>query len=59
MTRREIAIENFKKGYNCSQAIIMAFENMLPVDKDMLSKMASSFGGGMGRLREVCGSAYQ
>lgn len=56
MTRREAAMANFLKGYNCSQSIIMAFEDMLPVDKDMLSKMASSFGGGMGRLREVCGS---
>ncbi len=56
MTRREIAMDNFKKGYNCSQSIILAFADMLPVDKDLLSKMASSFGGGMGRLREVCGS---
>ncbi|MCR5772910.1 MAG: C-GCAxxG-C-C family protein [Butyrivibrio sp.] len=56
MTRREIAMDNFKKGYNCSQSIILAFVDMLPVDKDLLSKMASSFGGGMGRLREVCGS---
>lgn len=56
MTRREIAMDNFLKGYNCSQSIILAFEDMLPVDKELLSKMASSFGGGMGRLREVCGS---
>lgn len=56
MTRREAAMENFKKGYNCSQSVILAFEDLLPVDKATLSKMASSFGGGMGRLREVCGS---
>ena len=56
MTRREAAIANFMKGYNCSQSIVLAFEDMLPVDKTILSKMASSFGGGMGRLREVCGS---
>ena len=56
MTRRETAIANFKKGYNCAQAIVLAFEDMLPIDKELLSKMASSFGGGMGRLREVCGS---
>ena len=47
---------NFLNGYNCSQSIILAFEDLLPVDKTTLSKMASSFGGGMGRLREVCGS---
>lgn len=56
MTRREAAIENFKKGYNCSQSIVLAFEDLLPIDSKQLSKMASSFGGGMGRLREVCGS---
>ncbi|SFB00285.1 C_GCAxxG_C_C family probable redox protein [Acetitomaculum ruminis DSM 5522] len=56
MTRKEAAMNNFLKGYNCSQSIILAFEDMLPVDKEILSKMASSFGGGMGRLREVCGS---
>ncbi|MBO4809376.1 MAG: C_GCAxxG_C_C family protein [Lachnospiraceae bacterium] len=56
MTRRELAMENFKKGYNCSQAIVLAFADILPVEKTALSKLASSFGGGMGRLREVCGS---
>ncbi len=56
MTRRETAIENFKKGYNCSQAIVLAFSDLIPVDEKILLKMASSFGGGMGRLREVCGS---
>ncbi len=47
---------NFKKGYNCSQSIILAFADLLPVDESFAMKMASSFGGGMGRLREVCGS---
>ena len=56
MTRREIAMDNFFKGYNCAQSIVLAFEDLLPVDKCTLSKRASSFGGGMGRLREVCGS---
>ncbi len=56
MTRREAAMANFKKGYNCSQSVVLAFEDMLPVEKRDLSKMASSFGGGMGRLREVCGA---
>ncbi len=56
MSRREAAMENFKNGYNCSQSILLAFADMIPVDRDILSRMASSFGGGMGRLREVCGS---
>lgn len=56
MTRRELAMTCFLKGYNCSQSIVLAFEDILPVDKSILSKLASSFGGGMGRLREVCGA---
>ena len=56
MTRREAAMSNFLKGYNCSQSIVMAFADLLPVDSGILSKTACSFGGGMGRLREVCGS---
>ena len=56
MTRREMAVENFMKGYNCSQSVVLAFADMLPVNESDLLKMASSFGGGMGRLREVCGS---
>ena len=56
MSRREAAMNNFRSGYNCSQSIVKAFADMLPADEQMLLKMASSFGGGMGRLREVCGS---
>ncbi len=49
-------MDNFFKGYNCAQSLVLAFADMLPVDEALLSKLASSFGGGMGRLREVCGS---
>ena len=56
MTRREAAMANFMKGYNCSQSIALAFADLVPMDESTLLKMASSFGGGMGRLREVCGS---
>ena len=56
MTRREMAMANFKKGYNCSQSVVLAFADLLPVPEKLLLKLTSSFGGGMGRLREVCGS---
>ncbi len=56
MTRREAAMDNFRKGYNCSQSIVMAFMDLLPGDEETLMKIASPFGGGMGRLREVCGA---
>ncbi len=56
MTRRERAEQNFLAGYNCTQALVLAFEDALDIDKNTLLKLSSSFGGGMGRLREVCGA---
>lgn len=54
--RAEKAKNNFFEGYNCTQAVVLAFEDILPVEKEMLAKIASPFGGGMSRLREVCGA---
>lgn len=56
MTRAERAKSYFENGYNCCQAVVLAFEDLIGVDKDCLLKIASSFGGGFGRLREVCGA---
>ncbi len=56
MNRREAAVANFMKGYNCSQSIVLAFADKLQIDEASLMRLSSSFGGGMGRLREVCGS---
>ena len=56
MTRRERAVSAFMQGYNCAQSIVLAFADLLPVDEAALSRLSSSFGGGMGRLREVCGA---
>ena len=56
MTRKEKAMQSFLDGYNCSQCMILAFEDMITIDIDTALKIASPFGGGMGRLREVCGS---
>ena len=50
------AEENFKKGYNCAQAVLLAFEDLHGIDSVTASRLGSSFGGGMGRLREVCGA---
>ena len=54
--RGALAKEYFLKGYNCSQAVLLAFSDMTGLDETVAMKMASSFGGGMGRLREVCGT---
>ena len=52
----KIAKALFKEGYNCCQAVVLAFSDVTNVDKDLALKSSSSFGGGMGRLREVCGA---
>lgn len=46
----------FMEGYNCAQAVIMAFSDMIGIDEASCAKLGSSFGGGMGRMREVCGA---
>ena len=46
----------FLEGYNCSQSVFLAFEDKYDMDHSMAMKLSSSFGGGMGRLREVCGA---
>ncbi len=56
MTRRERAEQLFLEGYNCTQAIVRAFDDVVDIDIDALTRIASSFGGGMGRMREVCGA---
>ena len=52
----DLARELFRKGYNCSQSIFAAFCDETGLGIDTALKIASSFGGGMGRLREVCGA---
>jgi C_GCAxxG_C_C family probable redox protein len=50
------AEELFKNGCNCSQAVLLAFSDVTGLDEETSLKLASSFGGGMGRMREVCGA---
>ena len=50
------AKELFKSGYNCSQAVLGVFCEELGLNFDTAMKISSSFGGGMGRMREVCGT---
>ncbi len=54
--RGKAAMDLFLEGYNCSQAVTLAFSDLFDMDRQMLLRMSSSFGGGMGRLREVCGT---
>jgi len=50
------AAELFMEGYNCAQAVAVAFCDVTGMEPKFAAKIASSFGGGMGRLREVCGA---
>ena len=52
----EIAKQLFFKGYNCAQSVFCAFTDVTGYDIDTSARMASSFGGGLGRLRETCGA---
>lgn len=56
MSKREVAIALFEEGYNCAQAVSAAFCEETGMTKDAMVKLASGFGGGFGRLREVCGA---
>ena len=55
--RVQKAEELFKSGYNCSQAVVTAFADMYGFTDEQALRMASSFGGGIGRMRETCGAA--
>lgn len=50
------AMALFREGYNCSQSVFLAFEDCYDIDHQSALRLSSSFGGGMGRLREVCGA---
>ncbi len=56
MTRGDKAFSYFNEGYNCSQAVVLAFADLYPDKADDMLKIVSSFGGGFGRMREVCGA---
>lgn len=53
---KEKAMNLFQEGYNCAQSVFLAFSDCYPINGKTALKLSSSFGGGMGRLREVCGS---
>ena len=56
MTHGEIAQGYFKQGYNCAQSVVMAYHDVTGLTEGESARLASSFGGGLGRMREVCGA---
>lgn len=55
--RVEKARRLFKEGgYNCCQSVVLAYSDLFGLDETIAASLSSGFGGGMGRMREVCGS---
>ena len=56
MDHGALSKEMFCKGYNCAQAVVAAFHEELGMTESEAARLSSSFGGGMGRMRETCGA---
>lgn len=56
MNKAENAVQCFKNGYNCSQAVFSTYSEQLGLDRKIALKVACPFGGGMGRMGETCGA---
>ncbi len=56
MSRKEKAKEYFLQGYACSQAVALAFADVMGIEEEVIVKLMLPFGGGLGRLRLTCGA---
>ena len=57
-SRAQRATELFRQGYNCSQAVFTACADIYGINDEQLAlRLSASFGGGIGRMRLVCGAA--
>ena len=52
----EAACDLFAGGLNCAQSVFVAFADVTNIDEELAKRLSSSFGAGMGRMREVCGT---
>ena len=50
------AVENFMEGYGCCQSVVAAFADIYGLDEMMAKRIAAGFGGGVGRMRMMCGA---
>ncbi|MBQ8631978.1 MAG: C_GCAxxG_C_C family protein [Lachnospiraceae bacterium] len=57
VSRTERAAALFLEGFNCSQSVFAAYADLFGMDKETALRVSASFGGGIGRMREVCGAA--
>lgn len=56
-SRTEQAVALFMEGFNCSQSVFAAYADLFGMDRETALRVSASFGGGIGRMREVCGAA--
>jgi len=56
ISRVELALERFSKGFNCSQSVFAAYSDLFNIDENTALRVSGAFGGGMGRLGETCGA---
>ena len=56
MNEKQKAAELFLEGYNCSQAVFTAFSHRFGIDEETAKRISAGLGGGVGRMREVCGA---
>lgn len=54
--RVQRAVDNFMQGYGCCQSVVAAFADLYNLDDTMAKRIAAGFGGGVGRLRMMCGA---
>lgn len=55
LEKEQEAKNNFRKGYNCCQSVLLAYRDVLQLDEQTILKIGSGLGGGLARMREVCG----
>jgi C_GCAxxG_C_C family probable redox protein len=56
MSKAATALQKFKEGYNCAQSVLFSWAPELNMDQNLALRIATGFGGGMGRKQEVCGA---
>jgi len=56
MSRAEDAVSCFNEGFMCSQAILSAYAGQFGIDRENALRVSAAFGGGMGRMGEICGA---
>jgi len=55
-SRVEEVVKTFESGYTCAQSVFATYEDLFGLDRETALKLSSPMGGGIGRMREVCGA---